>query len=436
MRINKIAAVMCLVCLFSACTGRTDNNSEGITSEITMETTKNTDTAEPEIFDRFDGVRAMTPFYQGNTVYGETVMFIDRKDRKQLLFDPDEILSVRSYDLKTEYVRGKDYDLDKDGRLILTEGSSISCITQEVFYGAGEDSILVTKNREGKPVKTYWGEGEMMTKWQVSVTYTHSGEWSGFRQENSGEFAAFLKKLKNGENVTVVFYGDSITYGASASFIDGYAPHQLSWSQLAVQKLAAEYGYSVHYVDPALGNTARVPEDVKYGGRGVITYINPSVGGWTVADGISNFDRHVKDFIGKYGCDLFVTAFGMNDAGRAPDDERAMIRGIADRVLAEKPDASVMLVSTMVPNPAAENGWCGNQALFEKGFMSLAEDYRRAGVPCGVTRMTSVSLALLERKDFCDYSGNNINHPNDFMVRIYAQSFYEALAGYENAKNS
>jgi len=120
MRINKIAAVMCLVCLFSACTGRTDNNSEGIASEITMETTKNTDTAEPEIFDRFDGVRAMTPFYQGNTVYGETVMFIDRKDRKQLLFDPDEILSVRSYDLKTEYVRGKDYDLDKDGRLILT----------------------------------------------------------------------------------------------------------------------------------------------------------------------------------------------------------------------------------------------------------------------------------------------------------------------------
>lgn len=185
-----------------------------------MKTTENTSTGAPEIYDRFDEVRAMIPFYQGNTVYGETVMFIDRDDRKQLLFDPDEILSVRSYDLETEYVRGKDYDLDADGRLILAEGSSIPCITEEVFYGAGADSILVTKNRDGKPVKTYWGEGETMTRWQISVTYTHSGKWSGFRQENSGEFAAFLKKLKNGENVTVMFYGDSITYGASASFID------------------------------------------------------------------------------------------------------------------------------------------------------------------------------------------------------------------------
>lgn len=434
MKIRGFAAILCLVCLFTSCAHGAGNNSEGKNSGNTMETTENKNTGAPEIYDHFDEVKAMTPFYQGNTVYGETVMFIDREDRKQLLFDPDEILSVRSYDLKTEYVKGKDYDLDADGRLILTEGSSIPCITEEVFYGAGADSILVTKNRDGKPVKTYWGEGEAMTKWQISVTYTHSGKWSGFRQENSGEFAAFLKKLKNGENVTVMFYGDSITYGASASFINGCQPNQLSWSQLAVQKLAMEYGYSVHYVDPALGNTARVPEDVKYGDRGVITYINPSVGGWTAADGITNFDRHVKDFIGKYGCDLFVIAFGMNDAGLSPAGERAIIREIADRVIAEKPGVSLMLVSTMVPNPAAENGWYGNQPLFESEFLSLAEDYRKSGIPCGVTRMTSVSLALLQRKDFYDYSGNNINHPNDFMVRIYAQSFYEALAGYENTQ--
>ena len=164
------AALFGLVCLLMSCSCAKIGNK----GENSME---NKETVKPAVFDRFDEDTAMIPFYQGNTVYGETVMFIDRKDRKQLLFDPDEILSVRSYDLKTEYVRGKDYDLDKDGRLILTEGSSIPCITQEVFYGAGEDSILVTKNREGKPVKTYWGEGEMMTKWQVSVTYTHSGEW-------------------------------------------------------------------------------------------------------------------------------------------------------------------------------------------------------------------------------------------------------------------
>lgn len=377
----------------------------------------------------------MSPIFSGDTVISETVMFVSRNDRKTLLFDPTKLLSVRSYDGSVEYVRGRDYDLDKNGRLILPADSSIPCITPEVFYGAGDDSILVTRDRDGNPARTYWGEGETMTKWQVSVTYTHSGKWSGFRQENGGEFAGFLKKLKNGENVTVMFYGDSITYGASASFIDCYPPYQLSWPQLAVQELAREYGCSVHYVDPALGCTAKVPADVKYGDRGVITYVNTSVGGWSAADGVTSFDRHVSGFIDEYGCDLFVVAFGMNDAGRSPEEERALIKEIAEKTLKKAPNAAIMLVSTMVPNPDAINGWYGNQPLFENELLSLAEEYRAAGVPCGVTRMTSVSLSMLERKDFCDYSGNNINHPNDFMVRVYAQTFYEALAGQKSEKN-
>lgn len=40
--------------------------------------------------------------------------------------------------------------------------------------------------------------------------------------------------------------------------------------------------------------------------------------------------------------------------------------------------------------------------------------------------------AMLEHKEFCDYSGNNINHPNDFFVRIYAQTLLRTLIGYEN----
>ena len=48
--------------------------------------------------------------------------------------------------------------------------------------------------------------------------------------------------------------------------------------------------------------------------------------------------------------------------------------------------------------------------------------------------MTSVSKAVLQHKDFVDYTGNNINHPNDFMVRLYAQTFVQTLVGYENLK--
>ena len=46
--------------------------------------------------------------------------------------------------------------------------------------------------------------------------------------------------------------------------------------------------------------------------------------------------------------------------------------------------------------------------------------------------MTSVSQAILKHKDFHDYSGNNINHPNDYFVRVYAQTLLQTVVGYEN----
>lgn len=35
--------------------------------------------------------------------------------------------------------------------------------------------------------------------------------------------------------------------------------------------------------------------------------------------------------------------------------------------------------------------------------------------------MTEVHRKLLERKSFADMTGNNVNHPNDFLARWYAQ---------------
>jgi hypothetical protein len=38
-----------------------------------------------------------------------------------------------------------------------------------------------------------------------------------------------------------------------------------------------------------------------------------------------------------------------------------------------------------------------------------------------VADVWSVSEHILKTKRYCDISGNHINHPNDFMVRVYAQ---------------
>ena len=321
-----------------------------------------------------------------------------------------------------------------DGKLVLLEGSAIPCITREVYYGAGSDSYLKTKDPDGKDVFTYWGEGTAMVKWQVAVTYTHSQFWQDFRQESAADtYRALISKLEKGEDATVIFYGDSITFGANASSQIGCEPYAPTWTQMAVQYLAKHYGYTVRYIDPKLSNVARVPEDSRFGERGTITYINTSVGGWTSQNGIDNFNTYVKPYIEQYGCDLFAVAY-MNDAGVAPANEKKQIKKITDAVLSVKSDAALMIVATMVPNPNATNGWYGNQHRFETQLLKLASEYRDAGVSCAVMCMTSVSKAVLQHKDFVDYTGNNINHPNDFMVRLYAQTFVQTLVGYENLK--
>jgi len=49
------------------------------------------------------------PYWEGNLIYHESVMFVG-DDGAPLLYTPEHVLSVRSYDLKTEYVEGVDYD--------------------------------------------------------------------------------------------------------------------------------------------------------------------------------------------------------------------------------------------------------------------------------------------------------------------------------------
>lgn len=379
----------------------------------------------------------MQPIFGGTSSVNETVMFLDKGDVKTLLYPIDTIVSVTSYDGKKVYEEGKDYVIE-DGKLKVTENSSIPCITRARYYNS-PGSLLQTKY-EGKDVPTHWGEGQLMTNWQVNVNYTHTAEWTGYTQSADLEiYQNFVKKLQAGEDVTVFFYGDSITYGANASWLNGYAPFQDSYPILFVKALADLFDYTVHFeaanlTAPNNGmGTSKVPtEDYVAGDRGTITCVNTAIGGWTSQDGVTYCDTFIKDKINAHGCDLFIIGFGMNDAAGAPRRTAQNIEKVVDAVLELKPEANIVLVSTMVPNPNATNGWYGNQVKQEPELLKLAEKYREKGTACGVSCVTSVSQAILEHKDFHDYSGNNINHPNDYFVRVYAQTLLQAVIGYEN----
>lgn len=410
-----------------------ETDEETTVGETTEETTTNVlsnlDVKAEDLNDMMQSI------FKGNEVKNETLFFIDKGDEKQLLFPATEIISVTSYDGKTTYENGKDYVL-VDGKVKVTENSSIPCITSNEYYKATANDMLHVKV-DGKNTSVYWGEGNTMTKWQVNVTYKHDAVWEGYEQKcNALTYENVLNKLIAGEDVTFIFYGDSITCGANSSWYVGVEPSQHSYSMLFTEAVADLFDYTVNYVDVSELHALikKTPENYVAGTRGVINYINPSVGGWTSTDGKNNFANFVKPYIEEYGCDLFTVAFGMNDGGTAQNTFQNNIKEIIKNVTKLDKDASIVLMATMVPNPLATDGWYGNQKDQQATLDKLAKSLSSAGTHTAVAGMTKMSLSILEHKEFLDYTGNNINHPNDFFGRVYAQTLLQCFIGYENLK--
>ncbi len=437
-----------------ACADKNGGKDTGTESESTLDTDADTDTAAgtetetdavPEPDTRPDWMtevnmsslnELMQPIFMGNTVKNETVMFIDRGDTKELLYPISEIVSVTSYDYSTTYEEGRDYVITDDGKLMVPDTTTIPIITSEVYYNDADSLITVNGH------KIFWGEGAIQP-YQVNVTYTHESTWDGYAQDCAVDvYEDFIKKLQNGEDVTVFFYGDSITYGSNASWLDNNMPtkNQYPYSILFTEALADLYGYTVHYEDyvgklsasSGLTGVPKVPtEDYVAGTNGTITYINTSEGGEGSAHAgdATKMESYVLNPIREHGCDLFVVAYGMNDGGSA-NINRA-IQNILEQVWTVAPDTATVIVSTMMPHNNSD--WDAQQKNQEANLATLVAQLKiRQGKAVALACVNSVSKAILEKKTFNDYTGNNINHPNDFFTRVYAQVLLQTVIGYEN----
>jgi hypothetical protein len=204
---------------------------------------------------------------------------------------------------------------------------------------------------------------------------------------------------------------------------------------LFTEALADLFGYKVKYINTGL--QASMPchpvptAEYGTGDRGTITYVNTAIGGWTSADGVSNFKKFVEEPAATYGCDLFILAYGMNDGGYTASATMNNMKKMAEAVYKLNPEAAVMLVSSMSPQNGSnwDHASIGEQ---EDQLLVLARRLRRDDKACAVVRVNSVSKAILDHKTFNDYSGNNINHPNDWFYRVYATTLLQTLIGYEN----
>ena len=151
-----------------------------------------------------------------------------------------------------------------------------------------------------------------------------------------------------------------------------------------------------------------------------ITVINTAVGGVNSAWAAEN----AKELAADLAPDLMVISLGGNDApGKvAPITFTWNVLRLFARVRAQNPLCEFILLAPALPNPLSthDNGY---QMRYRPWVLRLGQK----GV--AVLDMGQMYADLLARKRFEDISSNNINHPNDFTARIYAQALLETLKG-------
>ncbi len=364
-------------------------------------------------YHRYDLKTYLKPLWTGSVVYNETLWFAGDDDlTAPLMYAPDEIISVMSYDLKTTYREGTDYTWQKGDKTIRLPLSTttIPHMDQMDYYPSEAGSNTQAYKYGGN---IYFAEGSDISSRQVVVTYRHSdtGDWQLPRDE-AAKFPKTMAKLENGEPLNVLFYGDSITVGANSSGFIGYGPNAESYPEMVRSYLKARYpSAQINYKNTAVGGTDSYWGASKSGG---------AAGGIEAGEG----DHFAVRVLNNHP-DLLFIAFGMNDGGYTGEAYKENIRTMIDRAREQNPDVEIMLVSGMIANPDTYF-YNKDYESYQTALIELSEEYDNIGV---ANVLDCVRSVYAMGKRFCDCTGNNVNHPNDFMARVYAQTILCALFG-------
>lgn len=347
---------------------------------------------------KYDRNLYLESIFSSNIVYFETALPVIGMPIKTL-FKIKKIIAVTNYSLDITYKEGVDYHIE-NGELIINKEGSIPQSNINDFYLDEPGSIEIPINPSSSFVKfdkqkySFYGEGPIMTNRQITITYEHEDSWDDFLPSYQGnKISKFIDKLKNKQDATILFYGDSITAGCCSSGTT-YGGK--------VKPYAESYPVMVHkYLEDVFNIN--------------IKYVNTAVPGMDTLWGLNNVEKNVNQF----NPDLLVLAFGMND-GDEPGMHVEKIGKILAEVEKHNPNIEVLLIASTIANP--ETTWFADKKLH---YIDEYNKLNKSNV--AIVDMTTMHQSLLKRKYFRDLTGNNINHPNDFLARIYAQAILKVL---------
>ncbi|MBR6675704.1 MAG: InlB B-repeat-containing protein [Clostridia bacterium] len=351
------------------------------------------------------------PFWKGNIVYNEAVypiMDTNGNAVYKLMYTPDEITSVYSADFSSKYYEGLDYVVNGDEITFLTSGSiSLKEYTyihpQSNPNGYSWDRYY-NRTAAGDGKWEYWGQSPEFFNGYINVSYTHSDTWDHYvPEQRSGELPLTAGRISNKQAMNVVFFGDSICGGANSSSYRDVYPYAEYWNEMIVSKLRKDYGMRINATYSAEGGGA--------------------------APGLVS---KTDEWVTAYNPDLVFIEFGVNDAMNWSQDSSGSASGLKSEfksaiidIIAEvrdtRPNCEFVLVA-----PFYANIHCHYMSYFDACRDALNEIAKtHDGV--AVADVTAMHESLLEIKDYLDFSGDNMCHPNDYMARIYAQVCLETI---------
>lgn len=331
-------------------------------------------------------------FWNSSKVYDEAVLPIQGKLAYGLWRPVFEIQTVRNRQTGQVYTPGVDYQL-QSGKLVIPAGSAIPQVASNYLQTVPPNvpSYWYPIDKQGNPLRI----ASDYQQNQIAVTYS-SPIYSIPAPLVTNPPAAFLSKLKAGQFVTITYVGDSITLGNDSTASLGIAPNQPGYAGLVSAYLSAKY-------------------------PGQIFTRNKAVGGTSSADGAAN----AAPLVGDTPSDLVVIGFGMNDAVANVSGTTFSnnITTIINAARAANPNVEIVLVSSW---PGNDNWYPMNsQLLVDYNSVMYSMTRNMSGVT--TVNVTSVVWNGMQNKAFADITANGVNHPNDFMAVVYAQTVLKTL---------
>lgn len=341
---------------------------------------------ETSLYTAYDNAAYTYPNWEEGLVINETVMFVDNEKGSvlsaPLLYTPSKIIGVRSATLVKSYEEGVDYIVEGN-TLVRTENSRVPVMRYDECYPASEIPGKTMTRTGGGYI--CFSEGDFFHNRQVAITYEHADTWNGPVPAYKGDrLPNTVKKLEEGQTLTIVLSGDSIAEGGNSSQVIGALPLVPDWFTMFTDSLKRVYSAEL------------------------VTH-NTAVGSQISTWGMQN----AHELVGQYAPDLAILAFGMNDS-LTPAEFVCTTQATMEKIREDAPDCEFILVGGIVPNKEF-NGFWRQQYAYEEALLALEQP----GV--AVAQVTSLHRYLMETKRYYDMSGKNVNHCNDFLARLYAQ---------------